>query len=126
MLDEIILEATTDTNGDATVVSTRAVFGKLYAVEWVDGSFANGVDPTLTAIRTPTGVNQTLLTLSNANDDAWYYPRTQVHDLTGAVLTYDSTEAVSDPPLINGVLQLVVANGGNTQTGSMIVYVESC
>lgn len=124
MWDEIRLIGTTDGSGDATIIATRPTLGKLYAVEMVDGDLADGVDATLSAIRTGSGVNQTLLTMTNFNTDQWVYPRAGVHDLTGTALTYDSTQAVSEPPIINGVLQLVLAQGGDTKTGGCIVYVE--
>lgn len=124
-MDEIKLTVTTDTSGDGAATATRAVLGKLYAVEMVDGSFDDGVDATLSVIRTSSGVNQTLLTLTDFNTDQWVYPRTQVDGLTGTGLTYNSTEGVAEPPIVNGFLHLVIAQGGNAKTGGVVVYVES-
>ena len=88
----------------------------LYAVEWVDGTLDDGVDAVLSVTATPSGVDKTLLTLTNANDDAWYHPRGVEHDAAGAALT---TRALS---VVYGTLKLVVSAGGNVKTGACWVY----
>jgi len=88
----------------------------LYAVEWVDGTMDDGVDAVLSVTSTPSGVDKTLLTLTNANDDAWYHPRGVEHDAAGAALT---TRALS---VVYGTLKLVVSAGGNVKTGACWVY----
>jgi hypothetical protein len=125
MIDEIPLLGTTDTNGDVTITATRSIIGKLYAVSWIDGDLADGVDGTLSVtVRSEGAPDLALLTLSDANSDAEYMPREPVHDNTGTALTYNSTEGVTDMRLINGTLALVIASGGNTKTGGMLVYVD--
>jgi hypothetical protein len=88
----------------------------LVAVEWIDGDLADGVDAVLSCINTLGGVDQTLLTLTNANNDDWYYPRTAEHDQTGAPLT------TTTPLIVNGDLQLAVTNGGDTKSGAAVIY----
>ena len=125
MLDEINLIGTTTTAGDATITATRSVLGKLYAVTWIDGTLADGVDGTLSVTSRPESApDLTLLTLTDANDDAEYMPREPVHDNTGTALTYNSTEGVTDMRVINGTLKLVIASGGDTKIGGMLVYIE--
>ena len=110
-------EIETDDSGDYTeTLSERIQFGFLYAVEWVDNDLVDGVDAVLSVASTPSGVDQTLLTLTDANDDAWEYPRTETQDNTGA------NNGGLDFYLIAGKLKLVVSSGGDTKTGSMRVY----
>ena len=116
---EIELSGTTDTSGDLTVNATTPVIGLLYAIRWVDGTFANGVDAVISTQGHEASV--TLLTLTNADDDAWYYPRDVVHSEAGAALlgTNGGDRAL---PLMVGVPRMVVSNGGSTLTGGCILY----
>ena len=114
-IHEMKLTGTTDASGDLTVTG-QAAFGWLYAVEWIDGDLADGVDAVLSCTLTSSTVNNTLLTLTNANDDAWYYPRETVDDNAGA-----EGSGVCNP-VLNGVLQLVISSGGNAKTGGAVVY----
>lgn len=125
-LTEVKLTGTCSTGGALTVNATRAIFGKLFAVEWVDGTLDNSSTATLTVQGAPSTVAQTLLTLSGsgADEDKWYYPRTTVHDSTGGVVTYDATREVKGKAIINGKLRLVIASGGNAKTGGCYVYIE--
>ena len=120
-LKEAILTGTTSTAGAATINDTKAILGRLYAVEWIDGTLSDGVDAVLTAQNTASAVAQTLLTLTDANDDDWYYPRDVVHDLAGSALT-GTSGGDREKPVINGVLRLVIASGGSEKTGGCIVY----
>lgn len=116
-LKTIRMNFTTDGAGDATVTATiNQRGGLLYAVEWVDGDLVDGVDAVLSCMSTESGVDQTLLTLTDANNDAWYYPRTTEDDTAGAALT------TTTPMVVSGDLQLVVSSGGATKTGAAIIY----
>lgn len=116
---EIRLTGTTDTNGDLTVNATQPVFGLLYAVRWVDGDFADGVDAVISTQGHEAAA--TLLTLTDANNDAWYYPRDLVHSATGGALT-GAAGGDRALPLMVGIPRLVVSSGGSTKTGSCILY----
>jgi hypothetical protein len=67
----------------------------------------------------------TLLTLTDANDDAWYYPQTPAQDNTGADVTSDGTNEIYTQQIVDGRLKLAVTSGGNEKTGGCIVYIES-
>jgi hypothetical protein len=111
------LIGTTDASGDLTLTGEMSpAGGLLYAVEWVDGDLADGVDAVLSCFRTGSSVNQTLLTLTDANDDKWYYPRVDTHDNTG------TANGGADYAIINGILKLVISSGGNAKTGGAIVW----
>lgn len=124
MLKAIKITATTDASGDATAYSEASYNGELYAVQWIDGDFADGVDAVLSVANTDAAVDLTLLTLTNANNDAMYYPRHQIHDAAGAGVTYDGTNEVYGKAPVVGKLKLVVSSGGNTKTGGVVVYLE--
>ena len=116
-LKEIRLAVTTDVNGDASVsLAPGTTFnGWLYAVQWDDGDLADGVDAVLSLTALGTGADVTVLTLTDANVDKWYYPRTLEHDETGADL---STRTFY---VIDGSLKVVVSSGGDTKTGTILV-----
>jgi len=113
------LTVVTGTDGAGTATDTISIIGWLYAVEWIDGDFADGVDGTLTVINSESAVVATLLTLTDANADAMYYPTAAEHDAAGAA-TGNRSLAV-----INGTLKLTIAQGGDTKTGGCIVFYAS-
>lgn len=121
MLKSVRLNATTNGDGDATTNDTLSRYGELYAVEWIDGSFDDGVGAVLSVQNTESGVAYTLLTLTAANDDAWYYVRHLQHGETGTALT-GTAGGDRTRPIIDGTLRLVVSAGGDTKTGGAVVY----
>lgn len=121
---KIKLYGTTDSSGDLTETSVMPVFGELYAVEWIDGTLVDGVDAVLSCVRDDNAADFTLLTLTDANADAWYQPRVPCHDAAGAAVTFDGTNEIYCKAVVNGYLKLVVSSGGDTKAGGCIVYVE--
>jgi hypothetical protein len=119
MLRWVKLYGTTDASGDLTATSDLPVKGILLSVEWIDGDLADGVDAVLTLVRDDDAADITLLTLTDANNDAVYALRYPVYDNTGAVINFLSVEH-----FLNGYLKLVVSDGGDTKSGGMIVYYE--
>ena len=116
-LHTIKLVGTTNGSQAAVITAERPVFGYLEMVDWIDGDFTDGVDAVLTVTRTSSGTDHTLLTLTNANADAVYYPRRVVDTTAGAAAT-----GVYDRFLIDGDLVLTIASGGASKTGGCIVY----
>lgn len=116
----IKLGFTTDTSGDATVVGA-SVNGLLHAVVWAKGTCDNGVDCTCSTVNSAGAA--TLLTLTDANASAIYYPRHLVHSEAGAALT-GTAGGDRTKPLAAGNLKIVVAQGGSAKTGSVTFYVE--
>ena len=123
----VTFNITTDASGDydstdnASTVTGQVRAGSpylLHAVQWVDGTLADGVDAVLSMTNTPSGVDTTLLTLTNANNDAWYYPWVLVVKNDGSTAATDHfTEQI-----VNGPLKLVVSSGGNAATGKCLVF----
>jgi hypothetical protein len=120
MIRTVKLHGTTDgtdgTAGAATILAPLSLTGLLHAVEWTDGDLANGVDAVLSLVRGDGAADVTLLTLTNADDDAIYYPRGEVNDGTATV----------DYPrmFVNGILKLAITSGGNGKSGGATVYIE--
>lgn len=124
MIRSVKLYGTTDSSGDLTVTADHETHGVLHAIEWIDGSFVDGVDAVISVDRDDDAADVTLLTLTNANDDAVYYPRYVSHDETGA-LNNTAGDVSYCQHVINGKLKLVVSSGGDTKTGGCIVYYEA-
>lgn len=117
MICRFQLDITTNSSGAANVtldLSTEKPF-LLYKVEWVDGDLSDGVDAVLSCTG-PSGVSKTLLTLTNADNDADYYPRELEDDNIGGVTAFYAM------PVVDGVVNLAVATGGNTKSGKCILY----
>lgn len=124
MIDHVKLTGTTTSGGAATITHTIRVAGKLLAVEWIDGDLADGVDAVLSVTGASSGVQRAILTLTNANTDAMYYPHVIMHDNTGTAVTFDGTNEIYAQDVFDGILDLVIASGGDTKTGGCIVYFE--
>lgn len=121
-MKHIVLTATTNADGDATVNGTLSILGKLYAILYKPGTIATGATITVTC----QGVfAKPLLTKASAGtSDVLFYPRDLVHAVAdGAALT-GTAGGDRCLPLLNGVPRLVVASGGNVSTGSIILYYE--
>lgn len=129
----VSFQITTDASGDYDSSTDGGVTGQgspgspylLYGVQWVDGDLADGVDAVLSVTNAPGGVDTTLLTMSNANTDDWYYPRTIAQDVNGADWE-DGTDLTAERVMhiVDGQLKLVVADGGDTKTGKCLVYLK--
>lgn len=109
------INATTDTNGDATEYGD-VVTGTLYAVQEIDGDFADGVDITLTVEHADLSIP--LLTHANFNSDGMIYPRVATKDIADGITTIGDTM-----PLVFGRPKLVVASGGAVKTGGVVLYI---
>lgn len=125
-LKMVDLTGTTDASGDAVVTASVPLYGRLIAVEWVDGDLANNNTGVLTCTSSPSGVAVTLHTqdAGEGDNDVWYYPRVAVHDLSAVGVTFDGTNEIYEPPVVAGYLKLTIAAGGDTKTGGAYVYVE--
>ena len=116
-----VLPLTTDISGNATAVGTN-ILGKLYAIEYRPGTIATGATVTVTC---EADTSRPLLTKSSAGTvNTIYYPRDIMNAVAdGAALT---ATAGGDrcQPIMNGFPKVVVASGGNTLTGSVVIYYE--
>lgn len=107
---------TTDGSGNATAFGSAEV-GKLYAVQLIDGDLADGVDVTLTAEHSD--FSMPLLVAADWNSDKVVYPRVlQNLNTDGTALTTHTM------PIIYGRIKVVIAQGGDTKTGAVVLYLE--
>lgn len=114
------LVGTSNSEGAVTIKGERSILGQLEAVQWIDGTFEDGVGFTLSTINTE-GANN-LLVVANANADKMYYPREIPHKTEdGAALT---ATAGGDrvKPMLHGIPQVAITAGGNAKTGGCILY----
>ena len=119
-LKELRIGGTTDASGDLALSASRPVMGRLYAIVWEVGTFAAGGDAVFsTTLHDSADAN--LLTLTDANSDATYYPRALVHNNAGTALT-GTAGGDRDLPLLVGVPKMVVSSGGNAKTGAAYLY----
>ncbi|HEB28753.1 MAG TPA: hypothetical protein ENI05_13490 [Porticoccus sp.] len=123
-LREVRLIGTTETDGSLTVTAPYSIFGTLHSIRWVDGDFVNGVDAVISMQGTSAPSEAyNVLTLTDADDDATYYPKELAHDNAGATLPQGTDKtAVYKDPLLVGVPRLVVASGGDGKTGGCFLY----
>jgi hypothetical protein len=110
---------TTDGSGDATEYSPN-VTGRILGVFYAKTDFAENVDFTVTL----EGTGEGLWTEEDVNASKKVYPRVDVQDLVGADRTYDDTHKIQDYVVaVNDRVKIVVANGGDTKTGTFTIVV---
>ena len=115
MNSPIKIDVTTDGSGDCTAYGSSCQ-GLVYAVQLVDGDLADGVDVTLTVENE--NYSQPVLVQADFNSDQLVYPRVlEAGNTDGAAL---STYCM---PIVYGQPKVVIAQGGDTKTGAVILYV---
>ena len=124
MLKDTRFTFTTDASGDATVYAEKwAGPCRLLSVMYDYGDAATGADFTFSYDEY--NVVETVLTITNAGvADVVWYPRRIVQDNVGANLT-GTAGGDTEPYIILGRPKLVVAQGGNVKTGSVIWVVDT-
>lgn len=118
MIRDITLSFTTTAGGAATTISPETVSGRLVGIEASISAMDAGSDYTVSITSSPGGVDRTLFTLTNSNTNAWYDVRGLGSDAAAA----STAEFIH--PLAIGAPKVVVAQGGATKTGKMILYFE--
>ena len=110
---------TTAADGSATGY-TPHITGRILGIIYTKTDFANGVDFAITLNAT----GETILTLTDQNSSGVWYPRVQVHDETGTGATLDGTRKMREPvAAANDRVKIVIAQGGDTRTGTVTVIV---
>jgi len=119
MIRPIKLYGTTDDTGALTITLGHKVVGLLAGVQWIDGDLADGVDAVISVDMDDDAADLTLLTLTNADSDAWYFPKVTADSNAGTEIATEFVEQI-----VNGKLKLVITSGGSGKSGGCIVYVE--
>jgi hypothetical protein len=117
-----ILSFTTTAGGAATAVGS-AVAARLYAIEYLPGTIDTGATVTITC---EGDRSKPLLTKATAGtSNLLFYPRDIVHAVAdGAALT-GTTGGDRTLPLMYGSPKVVIASGGDTMSGQIVLYYEN-
>ena len=117
MLKSTYMEFTCDGSGNADVADAHSISGLIYSIELFGSDLDAGADATISVTDTGRGADKTILTLTDAaNVDNEFFPREQVHDNVGALIANAYTE-----PTAVGKMRVVIAQGGASKTGKVIV-----
>jgi hypothetical protein len=114
---QVRLDFTTDGSGAATVTAEDTYIGTLYAIQMIDGTLDDGVDITLTCEQGELSIP--LLVAADWNTDKMIYPRVLQNLNTDGTALTSHTE-----PMICGKPKAVIAQGGATKTGAVILYIR--
>lgn len=117
MLHKVTATITTDADGAATVYLGSKLRGRVHAIKYTAGTLDSGTDLVITG--ETTGV--AILTDSPSGSE-WFYPRAFANAVTTGAA---GTAAQEDVHVLNERIKVVVAQGGNTLTGSIEVYIDS-
>jgi hypothetical protein len=128
MIKRQVFNLTTDSGGAATAGQSTStvqstILGRLVAIKYVPGTIDTGATVTVTCYSN--GDSKPLLTKASAGTSTtWFYPRDLVHGVSdGAALT-GTAGGDRTMPILDGQIKVVIASGGNTTSGSLVVYVE--
>ena len=111
---------TTSSGGAATVYFGYKINGRVVAIKYAPGSSGLDTGADLTLTGESSGVE--ILVKANAGTSTvWYYPRVLVNKNTDGTA---ATDALTDIYVYTERIKLVVAQGGDTKTGSMTIYTE--
>ncbi len=99
---------------------TPPVTGRILSVRYEKNDFANGVDFAVTGEDS----GESIWAENDVNASTIRYPRSQVHDTDGTLLTRDGTRKVCEPiVLANERVKIVIAQGGNVKSGTVHVII---
>lgn len=117
-----------DGEATANATSDNAIRGRINAVrvQYLDTPPQETTIVTIATSGTDSGLpgSVTILTLTNANTDGWFYPRHQVHGSDGAGLAYaDEGEPVAESLMIADRVKVTIAgaNAGDSVNVWLIV-----
>jgi len=115
-MNVVVASITTDSAGDGVGYGNKTVVGKVYAVQLVDGDYADGVDVAI--VSEAEDFDIPILTKADFNTDQIVYPR----EATAAVA---DGSALTDyaMPLAVGRIKVTIAQGGATKTGKVKLYI---
>lgn len=115
-----VVTITTDGSGDGTGY-TGVVTGRVLSIRYLKADYADGIDFTVTLEAT----GEAILTGTNVNASASFYPRVPIDDETGADALYAAggTKLRDCVVAANDRVKIVVAQGGAAKTGAFHVVI---
>jgi len=119
MIKYVSTTIVTDAAGDATVYVGGALRGRVIAIKYAPGTIATGADLTISG--EITGVP--ILVKANAGTSTvWFYPVAQLNlNTDGSAIDYNHMYI----NLVDERVKVVVAQGGDTKTGTITVFYET-
>lgn len=112
-MESLLFVGTTNANGDLVITRRISRPRRLVKVQWFSGDFVDGVDAILEDVGPGAVIgaaltlgNRTLLTLTDANSDAWY----TIDDAGGGIVEQE--------------LKLTVSSGGASKVGGCRAYFD--
>lgn len=112
---------TTDASGNATVY-TEVTQGLVHAIRYEYNNAATGADFTITCGRS----GQAIITVTDAGTSSvTWYPRAATATVANAAALYAAggTAVLTPIPVADEAIKIVVAQGGNTLSGTLHIYV---
>ena len=86
---------------------------------------AGTTDVTVATLGTsPSPPANTILTITDAATDGWFYPRHTVHDEAGVVITYDATREVHEPVAIHDKVKVTIAQANDADSIDVWLLLE--
>ena len=110
-----VIPITVDASGDGSATVNIPGSPLLYGVQYIKNNYADGVDMTLTTANSV--IASTLLTITNMNASASYYPRVDSCGATGTALSANNTLI----PLM-GDVTITIRDGGNATSGTFVLW----
>lgn len=123
-MKEILIKITCDGSGNATVKGEHSIFGKLYAIEYQPISLATGATCTITCLHTVEAPKPLFTKANMGTSHVWFYPRDLVHAVADGSALTGSSGGDRACPIVAGTPQVVIASGGTSTTGNVILYYE--
>lgn len=117
MIHEVSATITTASDGSATVYLGSKLRGRVHAIKYTAGTLDSGTDLVITG--DTTGV--AILTDSPSGSE-WFYPRAFPNAVTTGAAGNVASE---DVQVLNERIKVVVAQGGDTLTGSITAYIDT-
>lgn len=123
---ETIAVTTTGSAGSATGTATSPrIVGEVLGIDVnYHASAPATTDLTITADAVSGGqAARNLLVLTNVNSDGYYQPAVPLHDSAGAAVTYDGTNEIYKPPVVNSTITVSIA-GADALTNCATVTIH--
>lgn len=112
--------AVTGTAGSATGSRTTGVVnGRILAVHL---GYTGQPATTDVSVATTYAPTRNILTISNANTDAWFYPRVVMTNTSGAAITFDGTQPIFGEIPVNDEIVVTVSQGDPGNIVATILY----
>lgn len=119
MMQVVSSSITTSSGGAATVYLGTSLTGRVHAIKYAPGTIATGAGLTITGETTAVPI---ITKASAGTATVFYYPRAFANKVTDGAAFTDVTE---DVRVYKERIKVVVADGGDSFTGTITAYVDT-